>query len=122
MRRRKENIDDPTRSARGRNSIHASRSSYGSGSSQKRATDLRRTAKNRYQNAHSRDLPSRLRQTLPRATDPPLSLMYDRATTTKTKEKEDMGRVADVFTDAARMEMGNVEIDHIALVGERYSR
>ena len=62
-----------------------------------RATYVLRTAKRRYRNAHIRDLPSRLRQTLPRATDRPLSLKYAPATMPKTKEKDDMGRSADVL-------------------------
>ena len=97
IRRRKKNIDGAHRSASKRNSCRSSRSSYESGSSQKRATGVFRTEKNRYRNVHIRNLPSRLRQTLPRETDPPPSLKYDPATIPKAKEKDDMGRVADVL-------------------------
>ena len=95
--RRKKTIDDSPRAARRRNSSHAIRSPYESGSSQKRATDISRTSKSRYRNVHSRDLPSRLRQPLPRAIGPPLSLKYDSATIPKAKENGDMDRAADVL-------------------------
>ena len=96
IRRRKKTIDDSPRSVRNRKSSRTSRSPYESGSSQARATDIFRTSKSRYKNAHSRDLPSCLRHRLPRAKDPPLSVRYDQATIPKTKEKDDMDRAAAV--------------------------
>ena len=115
IRRREKTIDAP-RAARRRNSIHASRSPYESCRSQKRTADISRAAKSRYPNVHSRDFPSRLRQTLPRATDPPLSLKYDPATTPKTKAKEDMDRAPSVLLTKQGGKMGNVEIGHVKLV------
>ena len=84
-------------SSRKRTSIHTGKSSRASASSQRRATDIFRTAKSRYRNIHSRDLPSGLRQKLPRSTDPPMSAKYGPATIPKTKQKDDMCRVSDVL-------------------------
>ena len=105
------------RSARKRTSSRTSRSSRESGSSQKRATDIFQTVKSRYQNVHSRDMPSCRRQTLHRATDRPLSLKYDPATIPKTKQKGDMDRVTDVLLTMQGGNMGNVGVGRSKLVG-----
>ena len=72
--RRKPDISDSHRSERRRASIHKSQSSRESGRSKKRANDICRAVETRSGNTNIRDLPSRLRQTLQRATSPPLSL------------------------------------------------
>ena len=115
--RRKKNIGESPRSALKRSSSHTSRSPHESGHSQKRAADIFQTAKRRYQNVNKSDLPDCLRQTLPRATDHPLSLKYDPSTIPKTKQKDDMDRVADVLLTIHGEKLGNVKIDHCKLVG-----
>ena len=85
-----KNINESPRSARKRASSHASRSSHESGHSEKRATDIFQMMKSRYQNVNIRDLPSCIRQAMPRATDHPLSLKYDPSTIRKAKRKDDM--------------------------------
>ena len=85
----------------------------------RRPTDLFGSSKNRYKNEQSRDIPSFLRQTFPRATDPPLSLKYDPTLLPEsTKDKGDMGKVEDAILNLQGGKAGNVEVDHSKVVGK----
>ena len=105
----------PKKRARSRNS-HSSHESDAAG---RRATDLFGRSKNKYKNEHSRDLPSCLRQTFPRATDPPLSSKYDPTLLPdSTRENGDMDKVAVDILNLQGGKEGSVEIDHSKAAGE----
>lgn len=101
IRRRQKTVAESPRSAPKQTSSRASRSSsYESGSSHKRTTDISRTVKSRYRNSHCRDVTSCHRQKLRRGTYYPRSLKYGAAATPRTKQKEDMDREAGVLLTA----------------------
>lgn len=115
---------DSGRSSRKRKSSFNSASSHESDHSARRQTDLSHPIASRYRNAHSRDLPSCLRQTHPRATDPPLSLKFDPTMMPEaTKQRGDMDKVADVILPLQGEKAGNVELGRSKLVEKKlYSR
>ena len=81
------------RSGKKRHSRSTSRPSRDSLGPYRRAPDIYQTAPSRYRNAHIRDLPSCLRQTFPRATDPPLSLKYGPKQIPTAKHRDEMDKV-----------------------------
>ena len=89
----KRDSPDTTRSSRKRASSYNSLSSRESGQSVRRQTDISQTSSTRYKTTHSRDIPSCLRQTKPRATDPPLSSKYDPSMLPDSKRRGDMDEV-----------------------------
>ena len=89
---------DSTQSSRKSAASHNRLSPRESGTSMRRPTYLFQPSKTRCRNEHSRDSPSSLRQTCPRAADPPLSLKFGTALLPEsTKQRDDMDKVADVL-------------------------
>ena len=110
---------DSRRSSRKRTPSYNSASPRESDHSIRRPTDLFRTASKKCEPDHIRDLPSCLRQTLPRSTDRPLSLKFDPTMLPDaTKQRDDMDKVADVIMSLQGEKSGNVELAHSELVGE----
>lgn len=72
----RDSIDQP-RSSRKRAFIYNSLPDRNSGHPTRRSAGISQPSSSQYPNARSRDSPSRLRQTLPRAKDAPLSPKYD---------------------------------------------
>ena len=113
---------ESTRSSRKRTASYNSAASRESGQSIRRFADLFQPVNARYKNSHIRVLPPCLRQTFPRATDPPLSLRYyPTILPDATKQRNDMDKVTDVILSLQGQKSGNIEADHSKLAGKTIS-